>query len=68
VAVCAAGLLRAGICGRLAANLAASARRLSPVVSALVLAVALGGSLWFLQTSIQHATPSKAAPACLPTR
>jgi putative ABC transport system permease protein len=57
VAVCAAGLRRLGVPGRLAAaNLAASARRLSPVVTALVLAVALGGSLWFLQTSIQHAT------------
>lgn len=57
VAVCAAGLRRLGVPGRLAAaNLAASARRLSPVVSALVLAVALGGSLWFLQTSIQHTT------------
>jgi putative ABC transport system permease protein len=56
VAVCAAGLRRLAVPGRLAAaNLAASARRLSPVVSALVLAVALGGSLWFLQTSIQHA-------------
>jgi putative ABC transport system permease protein len=57
VAVCAVGLRRLGVSGRLAAaNLAASARGLSPVVSALVLAVALGGSLWFLQTSIQHAT------------
>jgi putative ABC transport system permease protein len=57
VAVCAAGLRRLGVSGRLAAaNLAASARRLSPVVSALVLAVSLGGSLWFLQTSIQQAT------------
>jgi putative ABC transport system permease protein len=56
-AVCAAGLRRLGAPGRLAAaNLAASARGLSPVVSALVLAVALGGSLWFLQTSIAHAT------------
>jgi len=56
-AVCAAGLHQLGIPGRLAAaNLAASARRLSPVLSALVLAIALGGSLWFLQTSIQHAT------------
>jgi putative ABC transport system permease protein len=56
VAICAAGLRRLGVPGRLAAaNLAASARRLSPVVSSLVLAVALGGSLWFLQTSIQHA-------------
>jgi putative ABC transport system permease protein len=57
VAVCAAGLRRLGVPGRLAAaNLATSARRLSPVVSALVLAVALGGSLWFLQTSIARAT------------
>ena len=57
VAVCAAGLRRLGVPGRLAAaNLGASARRLSPVVSALVLAVALGGSLWFLQTSIGRAT------------
>jgi len=56
VTVCAAGLRHLGVPGRLAAaNLAASARRLSPVVSALVLAIALGGSLWFLQTSIQHA-------------
>ena len=57
VTACAAGVRLLGVPGRLAAaNLAASARRLSPVVSALVLAVALGGSLWFLQTSIQHAT------------
>ncbi len=56
-ATCAVGLRRLGVPGRLAAaNLAASARRLSPVVSALVLAIALGGSLWFLQTSIQYAT------------
>ncbi len=48
-------LRRAGVTGRLAvANTAASARRLSSVVSALVLAVGLGGSLWFLQTSIEH--------------
>ncbi len=57
VTACAAGLRLLGVPGRLAAaNLAASARLLSPVVSALVLAVALGGSLWFLQTSIQHTT------------
>jgi putative ABC transport system permease protein len=57
VAVCAAALRQLAVPGRLAAaNLAASARRLSPVVSALVLAVSLGGSLWFLQTSVQHAT------------
>jgi putative ABC transport system permease protein len=57
VALCGAGLRRLAVPGRLAAaNLAASARRLSPVVSALVLAVSLGGSLWFLQTSIRHVT------------
>jgi putative ABC transport system permease protein len=57
VAICAVGLRRLAVPGRLAAaNLATSARRLSPVVSSLVLAVALGGALWFLQTSIQHAT------------
>jgi putative ABC transport system permease protein len=48
-------LRRAGVTGRLAvANTAASARRLSAVISALVLAVGLGGSMWFLQTSIEH--------------
>ena len=49
-------LLRlAGVTGRLAAaNTATSARRLSAVVSSLVLAVALGGSLWFVQTSELH--------------
>ncbi|MDN3354220.1 ABC transporter permease [Actinomadura sp. DC4] len=45
----------AGVTGRLAAaNTATSARRLSAVVSSLVLAVALGGSLWFVQTSELH--------------
>jgi len=44
-----------GVTGRLAvANTASSARQLAAVVSSLVLAVALGGSLWFLQTSEQH--------------
>jgi putative ABC transport system permease protein len=48
-------LLLAGVTGRLAAaNTATSARRLSAVVSSLVLAVALGGSLWFVQTSELH--------------
>jgi putative ABC transport system permease protein len=48
-------LLVAGVTGRLAAaNTATSARRLSAVVSSLVLAVALGGSLWFVQTSEEH--------------
>lgn len=44
-----------GVTGRLAAaNTGTSARRVSAVVSTLVLAVALGGSLWFVQTSEQH--------------
>jgi putative ABC transport system permease protein len=48
-------LRRFGVCGRLAvAHTAAAARRLAPVLTALVLAVGLGGSLWFLQTSIEH--------------
>ena len=45
----------AGVTGRLAAaNTGTSARQVSAVVSALVLAVALGGSLWFVQTSEEH--------------
>ncbi len=55
VAIFGAALRTFGVTGRLAtAHLATSARRLSPVVSALVLAVALGGSLWFLPASQQH--------------
>lgn len=49
------GLRALGVPGRLAAaTTETSARRLSPVVSSLVLAVALGGSLWFVQTSELH--------------
>jgi putative ABC transport system permease protein len=45
-----------GVTGRLAAaNTATSARRLSAVVGSLVLAVALGGSMWFVPGSEQHA-------------
>ena len=66
VALCGVGLRRLGVTGRLAAaSLAASARRLSPVVAALVLAVALGGSLWFLQTSVQHAAVSQSRAGLL---
>ena len=55
VATFGAALRTFGVTGRLAAaHLATSAGRLSPVVSALVLAVALGGSLWFLPASQQH--------------
>ncbi|GAA5186678.1 FtsX-like permease family protein [Rugosimonospora acidiphila] len=44
-----------GETGRLAnANLATSARKLATVLSSVVLAVALGGSLWFLQGSETH--------------
>jgi putative ABC transport system permease protein len=44
-----------GITGRLAgANVGASTRELSVVLSSVVLAVALGGSLWFVQSSQQH--------------
>lgn len=44
-----------GAPGRLAvANAAASANKLSAVVGSVVLAVALGGSLWFLLTSEEH--------------
>ncbi len=45
-----------GVTGRLAAaNTGASAYRLSAVVSSLVLAVALGGSMWFVPASEEHA-------------
>jgi putative ABC transport system permease protein len=45
----------AGVPARLAvANSATSGRRLSAVLVSLVLAVALGGSLWFVFTSEQH--------------
>jgi putative ABC transport system permease protein len=48
-------LVALGVTGRLAiANSATAARRLSTVVSSLVLAVALGGSLWFMQDSVEH--------------
>jgi putative ABC transport system permease protein len=36
------------------ANTSTSARQLAAVVTSLVLAVALGGSLWFVQTSEEH--------------
>jgi putative ABC transport system permease protein len=56
-ALAGAGMRAFGVTGRLAAaNAAASARRLAPVVSSLVLAVGLGGSMWFVQTSIAHRT------------
>lgn len=56
-ALAGAGMRAFGVTGRLAAaNAAASARRLAPVLTSLVLAVGLGGSMWFVQTSIAHRT------------
>lgn len=55
-----------GVTGRLAvANTATSARRLSSVIGSLVLAVALGGSLWFVQTSEVHATAEQSRDGLL---
>ena len=55
-----------GVTGRLAAaNTATSARRLSAVVSSLVLAVALGGSLWFVQTSELHVAAAQSRAGVL---
>lgn len=54
-AVAGVGLRAFGVTGRLAAaNSAASARRLAPVLTALVLAVGFGGSMMFMQSSIKH--------------
>lgn len=56
----------AGVTGRLAAaNTATSARKLSAVVSSLVLAVALGGSLWFVQTSETHVAAHQSSTGLL---
>ena len=53
-------LRRLGVPGRLAAaNVAASSQRVAPVLTSLVLAISLGGSLWFLDNSIQHAATSQ---------
>jgi putative ABC transport system permease protein len=61
VGVLGLALTRVGVTGRLAAaNVAASARRLSTVLSAVVLAVGLGGSLTFLQSSITHVAAGQA--------
>jgi putative ABC transport system permease protein len=55
-ALVSAPLLRmVGVTGRLAASTTAtSASRLAGVLGALVLAIGLGGSLWFMQTSAEH--------------
>ncbi|WP_329254238.1 FtsX-like permease family protein [Actinoallomurus sp. NBC_01490] len=59
----------AGVTGRLArATTATSARRLSSVVSCLVLAVGLGGSLWFMQTSELHVADRQSRAGLLADR
>jgi putative ABC transport system permease protein len=57
-----APLLRlVGVPGRLAAaTTAGSASRLATFLGSLVLAVGLGGSLWFVQTSEQHVAAAQA--------
>jgi putative ABC transport system permease protein len=65
-AVVGLALTRTGVTGRLAvANVSASARRLSTVLSAVVLAVGLGGSLTFLQSSITHVAAGQARAGLL---
>jgi putative ABC transport system permease protein len=54
-AIAGVGMRALGVTGWLAAaNSAASARRLAPVLTSLVLAVGFGGSRMFMQTSIKH--------------
>ncbi|HEY3629900.1 MAG TPA: FtsX-like permease family protein [Jatrophihabitantaceae bacterium] len=54
-AIAGVGMRAMGVTGRLAAaNSAASARRLAPVLTSLVLAIGFGGSMMFMQTSIKH--------------
>lgn len=55
-----------GVTGRLAsANTRAAAVRLSTVLGALVLAVGLGGSLWFVQTSQTHVASAQSQAGLL---
>jgi putative ABC transport system permease protein len=59
-------LRRFGVPGRLAAaNTSTSARRLSAVLGSLVLAVGLGGSLWFVQSSQVHASATQTGAGLL---
>lgn len=59
-------LRRCGAVGRLAAaNVACSSYRLAGVMTALVLVVALGGSLWFVQSSEQHVASQQASAGLL---
>jgi putative ABC transport system permease protein len=54
-AIAGVGMRAMGVTGRLAAaNSSASARRLAPVLTSLVLAIGFGGSMLFMQTSIKH--------------
>jgi putative ABC transport system permease protein len=57
---------RCGVVGRLAAaNVSSSSYRLAGVMTALVLVVALGGSLWFVQSSEQHVANQQASAGLL---
>jgi putative ABC transport system permease protein len=59
-------LRRFGVPGRLAAaNTSTAARRLSAVLGSLVLAVGLGGSLWFVQSSQLHASAAQTSAGLL---
>lgn len=49
------------------AETAASARALAPVITSLVLAVGLSGSLWFMQTSIEHRAKQESRAGLLAT-
>lgn len=61
-------LRRCGVVGRLAAaNFASASHRLAGVMTALVLVVALGGSLWFIQSSEQHVANQQASAGLLAT-
>src|SRR4029078_13173702 len=59
-------LRRFGVPGRLAAaNTSTAARRLAAVLGSLVLAVGLGGSLWFVQSSQLHASAAQTSAGLL---
>lgn len=65
-AVAAPWLRMLGATGRLAAaTTSTSAVRLASVLSALVLAVGLGGSLWFVQSSVEHVAREQATAGLL---
>jgi putative ABC transport system permease protein len=58
-----------GVSGDLAvANLKANARGMSAVLSALVLSVGFGGSVWFLQDNLQRQTVSQSRDGMLADR